>query len=285
MIRQLARDARGAPRVLQGARAGLAGIAHPDRAVRAGLRFGNSLRRVIATPEAGASPLLRGRSLSWRFAALDFPFADLRSASKAAGGSVNDAFLAALLGAFRIYHDQLGAPIESMPIAIPISVRREGDAKGGNRFVAARLAAPVAIRDPAERIAAVRSLVRAARAEPAIEALAMMATPLSRLPGWLISTLAGGMTKNNDLQASNVPGIREEIYIAGARIERIYPYAPLPGSATMITLTTCGETCCIGVNLDPAAITDQERFGACLKEGFDEVLGLGSGAGRAVLRA
>jgi hypothetical protein len=92
------------------------------------------------------------------------------------------------------------------------------------------------------------------------------------------------MTRRNDLQASNVPGIREDGYIAGARIERIYPFAPLPGSAAMITLTTFRELCCIGVNLDPAAIVEPERFGRCLEDGFNEVLALNPSSSPALRR-
>ena len=33
--------------------------------------------------------------------------------------------------------------------------------------------------------------------------------------------------------------------------------------------------CCIGANVDPAAVTDPERFNRNLCEGFDEVLALG----------
>ena len=35
-----------------------------------------------------------------------------------------------------------------------------------------------------------------------------------------------------------------------------------------------GETCCIAVNLDPAAVTEPERFARCLTEGFAEVIAL-----------
>jgi diacylglycerol O-acyltransferase len=35
-------------------------------------------------------------------------------------------------------------------------------------------------------------------------------------------------------------------------------------------------TCCIGVNMDPAAITDQALLRTCLQEGIDEVLALRS---------
>ena len=68
---------------------------------RKAMRFGSSFRRVAADPHAVGSPLLRNRSLSWRFMTLDVAFADLRAAAKAGDASLNDAFLAALLGAFR----------------------------------------------------------------------------------------------------------------------------------------------------------------------------------------
>jgi WS/DGAT/MGAT family acyltransferase len=281
LARQLARDARGLPGVwARGAGGALRALAQPGRAGRDALRFGASLQRVLGDSGAEGSPLLRARSLSFRWQAFDVPFADLRAASKAAGGSLNDAFLAGLLGGFRIYHEELGRPVERIPIAIPLSVRREGDAEGGNRIAGARLAAPVDIADPAERIAAIGAIVRSARGEPALEALGFVAPALSRLPGPLISQLAGGMTKANDLQASNVPGIRgEEVYLAGARIDRVYGFGPLPGCASMVTLISHNDGCGIGVNLDPAAITEPERFARCLQDGFGEVLSLaGTGA-------
>jgi len=94
------------------------------------------------------------------------------------------------------------------------------------------------------------------------------------MPAALISQLAGALTKSNDLQASNVPGLRENAYLAGAKIERTYGFGPLPGCATMVTLVSHGEICCIAVNLDPAAVTEPERFARCLTEGFAEVLAL-----------
>jgi WS/DGAT/MGAT family acyltransferase len=284
LARQVARDLRGLPDALRSAAGTVSALARPDRAARDALRFGASLRRVLADPEAVGSPLLRGRSLSWRFMALDVEFADLRAASKAAGGTLNDAFLAALLGAFRLYHEQLGQPVQAIPMAIPISVRRAEDAEGGNRFAAARLAGPVGIADPAERITAIGEIVRNARAEPAVDGLGLLAPALSRLPGPLISQLSGGLTKANDLQASNVPGIRHEAYLAGARIERMYGFGPLPGCASMITLVTHGSTCCVAVNVDPAAVTEPERFARCLEAGFAEVLALAPDAAPPVVR-
>jgi diacylglycerol O-acyltransferase / wax synthase len=285
LVKQVLRGATGLPWcAASGAGAALRALADPLHAGRDALRFGRSLQRVLADPDAPGSPLLRGRSLSSRWAALDVAFAELRAAGNAAGGSLNDAFLASLLGGFRRYHEELGASIERMRVAVPVSVRRVDDAPGGNRIAGSRLAAPVGIADPADRIVAVGELVRRARDEPALNAFGLIAPGLARLPAPLISRLAGGLTKSNDLQASNVTGLREEVFFAGARIDRVYPFGPLPGCASMITLQSWGETCCIGVNLDPAAITEPPRFARCLADGFDEVLALADPGAHAAVR-
>jgi hypothetical protein len=91
--------------------------------VREALEFTGSLQRVLGDPPAAPSPLLRGRSMSWRFHALDVIFDDLRAASKPYGCSVNDAFLAALMAAFRLYHAEQGCPVEAIPTSIPVSIR------------------------------------------------------------------------------------------------------------------------------------------------------------------
>lgn len=283
LARQAARDVAGAARF--GGRSllgSLGALRRPDRALHNAAEFAASLQRVLGDPPAQPSPLLRERSMSWRFHALDVLFADLRGVSKPNGCSVNDAFLASLLGAFRLYHEERGCPIEAIPMAVPVSVRREGDSAGGNKITAARIAGPVSLKDPRERMLAVRDVIRAARSEPAVEALNALAPALAWLPGHAIAQLAGGATKGSDLQASNVPGIREDVYLAGARIERSYPFGPLPGCAAMITLVSHGPYCCVGANIDAAAFKDVEGFGRCLEDGFNEVLALQPGATPAI---
>jgi WS/DGAT/MGAT family acyltransferase len=285
LVRQATRDVVGAARFGTGGVVGALGaLRRPERAVRDARQFTASLQRVLGDPPAAPSPLLRNRSMSWRFHALDVLFEDLRAASKPHGCSVNDAFLAALLGAFRRYHAAHDCPVQEIPISIPVSIRRAGDHGAGNRIAAARMAGPVAIEDPLDRMRRIGALVKRARSEPAMEALSALAPALAWLPGPVIAQLAGGTTKKIDLQASNVPGLREDVYLAGARIERSYPFGPLPGCAAMITMVSHGAYGCVGANIDAAAFTDGESFGRCLEAGFNEVLNLHPGAQPAVRR-
>jgi hypothetical protein len=140
----------------------------------------------------------------------------------------------------------------------------------------------VGITDPAARIAAIGVLVRAARLEPAVDNIRILAPLLAKLPPPAIAQIAGGLARSNDLQASNVAGVRDDVFFAGVRVDRLYPFAPLPGCPAMITLVSHGDTCCVGVNYDPAAFTDGELFLSSLEDGFREVLDLaGTGVGTA----
>ena len=77
-----------------------------------------------------------------------------------------------------------------------------------------------------------------------------------------------------DLQVSNVPGSPVPLYLAGAKVVKLFPFGPVPGPAAMITVHSYLRTCYVGINLDAAAITEPERFRACLQDGIDEVLAL-----------
>jgi WS/DGAT/MGAT family acyltransferase len=268
---------RSTPDVLRKAGgSALRALANPPESVRSSLRYTTSLKRVLSPPAAQPSPLLANRSTNWRFAALDVDFLALRAAAKAVDASINDAYLAALLGGYRLYHEAMGASVQPVPIAIPMSLRKADEAHGGNEIASARLAGPMEIVDPAKRMAEIGRQVRKARAEPAMNNLSVIAPAIARLPSGVIAQIAGGMTKANDLQASNVPGPRVDVFLAGVRVERLYGYAPLPGCPAMITLATHGGVGCVGINYDAASFTDPATFVRCLVAGFDEVLRVGS---------
>ena len=235
--------------------------------------YAQSLGRMMSGPGVDPSPLLRERGLRRRLLTMEVPLDDLKAASKAAGGSINDGFLAAVCGGLRRYHEELGHPVDSLPMAIPISLRTSEDGSAGNRWTGARLAPPVAEPDPAERIRLIRELVLDARAEPAIDAMNLMAPIAVRLPPWLLASAFGGAALP-DVQVSNIPGSPFPMYLAGAEVLKVMPFGPVPGPAAMITVTSYVGSCFVGINLDPDAITEPDCFLVCLQAGVDEVLDL-----------
>jgi diacylglycerol O-acyltransferase / wax synthase len=231
---------------------------------------------------AEPSPLLRRRSLATRSEAIDIPLADLHKAAKAGGGSINDAYLAGLCGALQRYHQALGVPIGTLPMAVPVSLRAEADTAGGNRFTGVNLAAPVGVGDPVSRMRKIRAQMTQRRDEPAMNIIGSMAPVLSVLPTAVLEGITGSVV-GADVQASNVPVYPGDTFIAGAKVLRQYGIGPLPGVAMMVVLISRGGWCTITVRYDRASVRKEALFAQCLLEGFNEILALaGDPAPRAV---
>lgn len=239
------------------------------------VRYGSSLRRTLASPPAAPSPLLTDRRGStWRFQVMECKLAELKAAATLARGSLNDAYVAALLGGLRRYHERYGVDIEDLSMVMPVSMRKSDDPMGGNKFAGAYFAAPIGVADPVERMAVLRGIVLTLRVEPALDTLSLVAPLLNRVParvGQMAFDLVGSAAQ---LSASNMPGVPYPVYMAGARVERIFPFGPLPGVAVMAGLISHDGTCCIGLNIDGDAITDMDMFMECMNEGLLEVTSL-----------
>jgi len=275
LTEQLAGTVRAAP--LTALRRGVevaGGLLRPWHLAGQAVDLVRSATKTLAPP-GGSSPLLAARGGGWHLEVLEVLFADLKAGAKAAGGSLNDGLLAAVVGGFRRYHERLGAEPGTLTLGIPISLRAKDDPQGGNRFTGARFTAALDETDPAARIRTVREFVLSVRSTGGAGAAEQLLTPvLGWLPTPVIGALSGSLTSTNDVQVSNVPGVREPVWIAGSRITRMYPFGPLPGCAAMITLLSQEDRCCIGINLDPAAVTDPAGLVADLQAGLDEVVAL-----------
>ena len=251
-------------------------VRNPASAVGGVVDYARSGTRVMGSVSE-PSPLLRRRSLSSRSESIDIEFGDLYRATKAVGGSVNDAYLAGLCGALRLYHDARGLPVQTIPMAVPVNLRSDDDPAGGNRFAGVNLAAPVGMVDPARRIQQVRKQMTQKREERAIDLVGAVAPILSLLPDAVLESVAGSIVAS-DVQASNIPIYPGDTFIAGAKILRHYGLGPLPGVAMMAVLVSRAGYCTITTRYDKASITDSDLWARCLAEGFDEVLALGGDA-------
>jgi diacylglycerol O-acyltransferase len=258
-------------------------ITDPGRAVA----YLGSMRRVL-TPPAGAapSPLQRHRTgRTWRFGILDCSLDELKRAGRAVDATVNDAYMAALLGGIRRYHDALGIVLGDIPVAMPVSVRRPDEPPGGNRFAGAVFAGPAGISDPAERMVAIHSAVLKVREEPALEFLGLISAVMSRMPIGLLGQVVESAMPHPVLSGTNVPGLTSEVYVAGARIEGMYVFTPLPLVAMMSAMCSYAGRCCIGLNADRAVFEDTELLWKCMRDGLDEVLDVGRAANNGSTRA
>jgi WS/DGAT/MGAT family acyltransferase len=246
----------------------------PATAASDGARTVRSIARTLAPATAPLSPLMQHRGLGRRLDVLDVGLEDLKRAAKNGSASINDAFLASVVGGFERYHDAHDTRVDALRMTLPINLRAPGETTAGNRFVPARFAVPVNIDDPRERMQVLGRLVREWREEPALRLTSALAGVLNRLPTAMTTALFGSLLKGCDFVATNVPGAPVPVYASGARVERFYAFAPPAGAAANIALISHEDRVCIGVVSDTSAIPDADLLLACLRAGFDEVLAL-----------
>ncbi len=256
------------------ARSNLLGLASdPGALLRETAEAAASVGRMLKPVSEPLSPIMRGRSLSLRLDTLELSTERLKAAAKLVDCKLNDAFVAGVTAGLRMYHEAHGAPVEQLRMTMPINVREGENAKvAGNQFAPARFAVPVGIADPRERMVAIRELVAGQRAEPAISMMADISGVLNRLPTSVTTSLFGSMLKGIDFVTSNVPGPRFEVFLSGAKLESVFPFGPLSGSALNITLFSYSDRSILGIASDPASVPDPDLLVACLHKGFDEVL-------------
>jgi diacylglycerol O-acyltransferase / wax synthase len=256
------------------ARAAVTGLVDPLGTAARNVEMARSIARLLTPVAEPASPLLRGRSLSRRFDTLEVGLGDLKAAGHAVGGTLNDAFMAAVVGGLAEYHRRHQSPLHELRVTMPINVRHEGDEMGGNRFAPARFPVPADIADPVERMGAIGERCRSWQHEPALGLTEVLAATLDRLPVSVTTSIFGGMLKNVDLVCTNVPGLPSRSYLAGAEVLRQYAFAPTSGSSLSVALLSHIDMACVGLVVDTAAVPDHELLVECLVFGFDEVLAL-----------
>ncbi len=201
---------------------------------------------------------------------IDVPTVALKAAGHAAGGTLNDAFIAAVTGGLRIYHDRHGQQVRQLSGVVPVSIRTADDPLAGNRINFARYVDKVEGNNPVERVRAARALMRQRRNDRATPYLEAISAVVNRLPMAYLQ----GATSTSDFMASNVPGIPVPVYCAGAPVRALYPFGPTIGAPLNVTLMSYVDTCHIGVNVDVTAVPDSDEMRSCLQAGLAEALEL-----------
>jgi diacylglycerol O-acyltransferase / wax synthase len=203
------------------------------------------------------------------------PLADLRAAAAACGGTVNDVLLAAVGGAVRAYHRDRGVDVATMHTSMPVNRRAGDDPEGGNRFTLTRFVLPVDDPDPVVRARIAGAIVRRNRAEPALGATGLIVSGLGLLPPVVVGRLMGGLLRANDVNVVDLVGLDRPAFLAGARLDRLWAFAPTAGAACSVTLLSHAGTACLALSADRAAVADPDGMTACLAAALDEVRAVG----------
>ena len=165
----------------------------------------------------------------------------MKRVAKAAGGSLNDVFLAICSSALRRHLlSQDALPDRSLIAGVPVSLREAGDDSMGNAIGFLWTALGTELTDPKARFAAIRSSMEVSKNH--LKSLPQQArvafTLLTSMPTALVlmSGLGAKVRPPMNLTISNVPGPEHVLYLNGAKLEATFPISiPVQGQALNIT--------------------------------------------------
>ena len=228
-----------------------------------------SLRADSPLEDFGRARHLRG---------FDLPFEPLRRAKAALGGQMIDVMLTAVAGALGTWHRDHGLDgATDVLTLVPINLRPRLEqgigAATGNRATGVMVKLPLGMRDPLERFREIHARMIERKASPALELVPSFAEALALLPRPLVRALSLVGSQAVHLIVTNVPGIMQPRYVAGARITAGYPFAPLaPQCPVSIALYGYDGRLWIGIDADGTAMPDADAFEETLLRSFEELV-------------
>lgn len=248
-------------------------LADPSSIPQAGSTVVSTVKGLLSQltdTDKARSPLWTDRSLRRRVETARAPFRATRDAARRLGGTLNTAFLAAAAHAAGSYHDELGAPVETLRASMAVSTRTSDEQT--NAFSLARFDVPTAPMPIAERFQRIQSAADGARGQAGIASLGTLATIATALPTSLVTRIARQQTQTVDFATSNVKGSPVPVYIAGAKLVANYPIGPLAGVAFNLTLLSYDGSLDMGINVDTAAVAEPALLSRLLADAFVELV-------------
>ncbi|WIT13382.1 wax ester/triacylglycerol synthase family O-acyltransferase [Paucibacter sediminis] len=262
---------------------------------------GETLGQAVADRAGGLSQRLRGhtpegvsqlrlaprtrlnRSIgsSRAFASVSLPLADIHAARQRHGASLNDAVLMMCGSALRrSFLDWGELPKKPLIAAVPVSLRAEGDASSNNQATMTTVSLGTHIADPKKRWAHVLAASRNMKSSLGhLKDLMPLDFPSLGLP-WLMAGAARLYGKAHvaekipvlaNLVISNVPGPRQALYLAGARMLSNAPTSiVVHGLALNITVQSYGDSLEFGLIACGEAMPDVAALARHLRAAFKE---------------
>lgn len=225
---------------------------------------GSFLRLVARWPDPKTifkGPLGVAKKAAW---SLPIAVADVKALGQAFGGSINDVLLTAMAGGLRRYLLGRGESPErvSFRAAMPVNLRGlEEMAALGNRFGLVFLSIPVGIADPVERLTELRRLSKKLRLSTEPVVVFWILRLLGRLPHFIQRLVVAIFATKTTAVMTNVPGPREELFLAEAPIRDIFFWVPQSGRVGLgISIFSYHGHVRMGIGTDAGLVPDPERI-------------------------
>ncbi len=220
------------------------------------------------------------------------PLASYKKVKQAFGTTLNDVVMAVTGAALRRYlesHDDL--PEEALKAMVPVSVRQESEAEVYSNRVASVVAELATDeKDPVERLMRIHASMQEAKRMHA-------ATPATMMQDWTEFAMPALLGQAQRIAArtkildrlnppfnviiSNVPGPREPLYLAGAKMNDYFPVSAITdGQGLNVTVVSYIDQLHFGLIACRELVPDLDELEAAFEESLAELVRLADGEGR-----
>jgi WS/DGAT/MGAT family acyltransferase len=199
------------------------------------------------------------------------------------GATVNDVVLAIVGGGLRAYlRDKGELPDEPLLAMAPISVRSESE-KGsqGNQVSSMVVSLASNVADPLERLTAVRESTHQSKEFTNAVGARTLTEYSQFIPGGLAALaartasrfeMANRVDPTANCVVTNVPGPREPLYFAGAKLVTMFGMGPIgDGLGLMHPVTSYVNELVIAVTSCREMLPDPAFYTQCLQDSYDEL--------------
>lgn len=243
--------------------------------VQRGIRSAMGIARELSVTRA-QSPLHHQRSLSRLLSTFEMAMSDIDAVRGPLHATNNDIVLTIVSGAMHRWHTSRGSDVRELRAMVPVSLRGGDDPKAGNRLALLALSLPIGEPNPLRRLRVIQERMGRVKHDRRAAVYPLLARVLTALPFAAAERVLRQQTGRTNFVCTNVPGPAHTCYLAGEEIERIYAYAPLVGDHPVaIALFSYRDLMCVGLDVDPLAMTDLPHFRDALQESYDEILNIG----------
>jgi WS/DGAT/MGAT family acyltransferase len=255
-------------------------------AVVAGAPAGDGIGALLGGGDLLAPRTVLNGAISRRraFATVSVPIDRARAIAQRHEATLNDVVLAACGGALRGWLEDRGElPAAPLLAAMPVSLRRRGDAQANTQAMMARTTLATDLADPLERLARIRDAsVRIKGALRDVKGAVPTEFPSLGLPwlGNLLAALWGRGRLADRLPAlanvvvSNVPGPPAALSLLGARMLGYWPVSiPVHGLALNVTVQSYAGSLDFGLIACRRTVPDVDAIAARIGAEFDALDG------------
>jgi WS/DGAT/MGAT family acyltransferase len=226
------------------------------------------------SPVTSFNPDHVGPARAFAGGALDLD--DVRRVARARGVTVNDVALAAVAGGIARWLASRGERVgrDPMRVMVPVNLRDEDDADGGNRVAMMLVALPVGEPDPLRRLDAVARATRIAKASHQRDAVewAEALAEWSGIAPLVAAVRVAFRLRPYNLIVTNVPGPPVALYLLGAALREAYPLVPLYGDqAIAVALFSYCAHLYFAVNADAARVPEPAALVRAIAEAHLEL--------------